>query len=1108
MIGSVSAVSYTGTVTPASGTYRFGGGASALTLSRANTLTGANSLVVGALGSTGTVAITGSNNFTGGATLVSGALSISNSAALSTGTINIQGGTVLTSAAVTLANTVNVLGNSTISMPVSNGGPITLNGPLALAATTTLAITGGSNMTINGLISGNGNINASTGGAYSLTITGNNSGYSGTTNITSLNLLLGNDNALGTGLLTVAIQNSGAITAIRSMDVNSRTIATPVTITAAGSSGSSKLVFGSATTGAQTFTGTVTLGVSGITLESDNTTELSGVLTGTNGFLLVNGPGMLVLSGSNSYTGVTNLLGGTLGVRSLNNAGAAGTLGNTTSAGANLLLNGGTLKYLGAGDTTNRSFTFGFGAGTNGANGNGATLDSSGSGAVVFSNTLIAGITVSQSLQVAIASGTNVIAVQDGSRFAAGMSFNGGTLPANTYITSVSGNNVTINGTTTAAVAQYTAVTAVGGPALLTLTGTNLGDNMIQGVIANPTAANGAQADATFTTVVKSGSGKWILSGTNTYTGATLVNGGTLAVNGMLSASSTVTVANGATLGGSGTAAGAVIINAGGTLAPGNSINTFNTGALTVNGNYNPEIGTAGSPYGLADLDIVNGDVTLGAASNLNLINNAEANGQGSAGAGAYKLISFSGNRTGTFATVSNPMSATLHENVVYNDVAKTVDVNLYRLAVVGGLVSGHDFGNWLVSSTAVTAEQVVSNAAANDGFSENLNVIAGTVNNISFSSVSGVSGLSTGTMTITMDRSTSGLKGGDTTVGYNSDGTGLNKYGLTGLGSNPITVAGAVYDAALLTTNTAGTLDHNGTLLITNTSGAYRSLAQISAINTAGLGGWGFGGLTNSDTIAAGDTSTAGYVLAPTSTGLLNGTVQSGSLGITFQNNQNLYGAVGGDLGTQTWALRHTVSGNVAAVGAAQTTTLVYGQTLVGFNAGTGRGGAVLGTTASFLEGTSTGGAASMTFRTRTGGVESATLFSDVVDLTSATGTGAFVLQLSYNPADLGTVSAANLSLGWNNGSAWVNALTGNTGSPITFITATSDYATWRAANPGDLNGFLNVYGVDSVNNNVWAVIDHNSEFAVMTVPEPAALALFALGGLALLRRRRGESV
>lgn len=49
-----------------------------------------------------------------------------------------------------------------------------------------------------------------------------------------------------------------------------------------------------------------------------------------------------------------------------------------------------------------------------------------------------------------------------------------------------------------------------------------------------------------------------------------------------------------------------------------------------------------------------------------------------------------------------------------------------------------------------------------------------------------------------------------------------------------------------------------------------------------------------------------------------------------------------------------------------------------------------------------------------------------------------------------------------------------------------------------------LGMWGLDAGTNNVWAVIDHNSSFAG-AVPEPSSLALFALGGLcAIMRRRR----
>jgi subtilase-type serine protease len=73
--------------------------------------------------------------------------------------------------------------------------------------------------------------------------------------------------------------------------------------------------------------------------------------------------------------------------------------------------------------------------------------------------------------------------------------------------------------------------------------------------------------------LIKSGGGQLILSGDNTYRGATTVNGGLLTVNGSLT--STVTVNDSGTLGGSGRI-NALTANSGARVAPGNSIGTLN----------------------------------------------------------------------------------------------------------------------------------------------------------------------------------------------------------------------------------------------------------------------------------------------------------------------------------------------------------------------------------------------------------------------------------------------------------------------------------------------------------------------------------------------------
>lgn len=100
-----------------------------------------------------------------------------------------------------------------------------------------------------------------------------------------------------------------------------------------------------------------------------------------------------------------------------------------------------------------------------------------------------------------------------------------------------------------------------------------------------------------------------------------------------------------------------------------------------------------------------------------------------------------------------------------------------------------------------------------------------------------------------------------------------------------------------------------------------------------------------------------------------------------------------------------------------------------------------------------------------------------------------AFTLELfSLTPVDDSSFIA------WlDSNDTWVNAVNGNIGaSTPTFVAGA-----WNAAYG------LGTYGVDTANNTVWAVLNHNSDFAV--VPEPGAFTLAFLGlGILLVCRGR----
>lgn len=135
----------------------------------------------------------------------------------------------------------------------------------------------------------------------------------------------------------------------------------------------------------------------------------------------------------------------------------------------------------------------------------------------------------------------------------------------------------------------------------------------------------------------------------------------------------------------------------------------------------------------------------------------------------------------------------------------------------------------------------------------------------------------------------------------------------------------------------------------------------------------------------------------------------------------------------------------------------------------------------------------------------------SDVMELTGFAPGEKFVLQMSYvmipGSFDEETNRAESaIHVSWLNpnldGGTWENAVFGNIG-------ANEPGALWNFDGSWAASGYntkLGSWGVDTVNNVAWAVLDHNSQFSVS--PEPSTFAMLGTAaaclGLAVRRRRR----
>ncbi len=585
------------------------------------------------------------------------------------------------------------------------------------------------------------------------------------------------------------------------------------------------------------------------------------------------------------------------------------------------------------------------------------------------------------------------------------------------------------------------------------------------------------------------GSGTVILSGANTYTGPTNITGGTLRLGdggttGSLNPNSLISVGIGATFQTNrsddivqGTAfSGAAISGAGGLNKSGAGKLTL-TAANTYTGPTTISAGTLafnlaapfGSTSGLAMADAtllqplisgvtLNKPITLGGAGTTAAIS-APTNLPGAGAVSTFTLgssISGSGNVTFTSSANQNALSTVVlnaPNNYTGNTLLDTAGTSTTQVVLRLGTT------NALPTSTVLTIDGQVGVGTGRfadvnlNGFSQELAGLTNVARNLRVQRIvnSNVSNPATLTINNSNDYTFSGALGGSAagsvTASAMPGSTSGNNLALTKKGIGTLTLAGSnTYTGA--TTVTAG------------------SLIVTSALQNNG--------------------KTHILLAAPDS---------------TLTDNAALTRPIAAGL--------NTYAGFGSAVTSASLDPLL---------------GAPLQTTAEILMSGTNAAANTLTmqWRTRTS-TEAArsnpnAVLSDVLGLTGM-GNDIFVLSLSYTDAvltNMGLVEnsialSGELRLGWKNGTTWTTAVAGNSGGTPTFagVTAWNSYYTGLSSfdNGSDLASFLGTYGVDPATNTVWAVLNHNSEFAV--IPEPSTLVLGALGllGLGVVRVRRRKS-
>ena len=729
-----------------------------------------------------------------------------------------------------------------------------------------------------------------------------------------------------------------------------------------------------------------------ITAAAGTTLQALSAVTGTIGAPIVgagdvtaNGPGTVILTAANTYTGGTTISGGTL---QLGNGGTTGSItGNITDNGTlNLNRTDAVLTLTGNISGTGSVIQAGTGSSTLSGNNTytGATTVSAGILILTGTENGSNGTTISAgTLQLGNATTTGSITgnitdngVLQFSRTDAGLNLagningTGSVIQAGTGSSALSGTN-TYNGVTTvsAGTLQARSLSALSpnsdftvnaildlngfSSAIGSLAGTGTVTN--NGAAAVTLTAGGDNATTTFDGVLqdgtaaaatlalnKTGTGDLILTGNDTYSGLTDVQAGKFTVQGNLY-NSNVQVESGATLSGAGNIWQDVTIEPGGILSPGDPRTlTFHKDLLLTPGSVTTfNLGTPGTVgSGVNDLINVTDNLTL--AGTLNIVN------AGGFGAGVYRLFNYGtltndGLAFGTLPAGVTPAELTIQTSVP-NQINLVVTSNgtLFEFwdgtnVVENGTVNGGT-GTWDTANTNWTNVNGNANSVWSPGFAV-FEGAAGTVTLAANMTITGLQFVTDGYLITTTNGSVLTASTG-TILEADSGVSGTVGVQITGAGDVTKTGLGTVILAAT-NTYTGGTSVTAGNLVVAANQALGTGAVSIDG-TTSLLQVNAGAGITNPVTLLdSGSVTNAGTIggnawgltgISGNSTIINSGTITGQQGGITLAtagtitNTGTISGGPTGILlaqgGTVTNAAGAMINGALTATGGSTTLT------------------------------------------------------------------------------------------------------------------------------------------------------------------------------------------